>query len=183
MLHVSVSCAVLSVPCSLVVTCLERADLLADMCVFLCFVAFPNVSWSTSEIRARLAPQNWFKSSSKKNTDRFKLVLLVWIICVIYVLCLSCFHVCSLLPCGHLLGKCWPLGPCLWCLIVFLSLSHMVYWVRCGTWLYRFLNFAAFLTFILIEGKTFTAHFNDRSTANSQPFPSRIFVLSSTHYE
>ena len=25
--------------------------------------------------------------------------------CVIYVLCLSCFRVCSLLPCGHLLGK------------------------------------------------------------------------------
>ena len=25
--------------------------------------------------------------------------------CVIYVLCLPCFRVCSLLPCGHLLGK------------------------------------------------------------------------------
>ena len=24
-----------------------------------------------------------------------------FIICVIYVLCLSCFRVCSLLPCGH----------------------------------------------------------------------------------
>ena len=31
--------------------------------------------------------------------------LLLWIICVIYVLCLSRFHICSLLPCGHLLGK------------------------------------------------------------------------------
>ena len=29
----------------------------------------------------------------------------LWIICVIYVLCLPCFRVCSLLPCGHLLGK------------------------------------------------------------------------------
>ena len=28
---------------------------------------------------------------------------------VIYVLCLSCFHICSLLPCGHLPGKGWPL--------------------------------------------------------------------------
>ena len=27
-----------------------------------------------------------------------------------------------------------------------LSLSHVVYWVRCGTWLYRFLIFATFLT-------------------------------------
>ena len=38
-------------------------------------------------------------------TDRSKVVLLWWIICVISVLCLSCFRVCSLLPCGHLLGK------------------------------------------------------------------------------
>ena len=28
---------------------------------------------------------------------------------VIYVLCLSCFLVCSLHPFGHLLGKCLPL--------------------------------------------------------------------------
>ena len=68
-------------------------------------------------------------------------------ICVIYVLCLSCFRVCSLLPCGHLLGKGWPLGSRLLCLFVFLSLSHVVSWVRCGTWLYRFLIFATFLTF------------------------------------
>ena len=41
----------------------------------------------------------------KYSTDRSKAVLLLWIICVIYVLCLSCFRVCSLLPCGHLLEK------------------------------------------------------------------------------
>ena len=29
-----------------------------------------------------------------------------------------------LLPCGHLLGGGWPLGSCLWCLVVKLSLSH-----------------------------------------------------------
>ena len=50
----------------------------------------------------------------------------MWIICVIYVLCLSCFRVCLLLPCGHLLGKGWPLGSCLICLIVILSLFHVV---------------------------------------------------------
>ena len=27
-----------------------------------------------------------------------------------FVYCFSCFCVCSLLPCGHLLGKGWPLG-------------------------------------------------------------------------
>ena len=32
---------------------------------------------------------------------------------------LSCFRVCSLLPCGHLKGKGWPLGSCLWCLFWF----------------------------------------------------------------
>ena len=35
-------------------------------------------------------------------TDRSKAVLLLWIICVIYGLCVSCFRICSLLPCGHL---------------------------------------------------------------------------------
>ena len=28
------------------------------------------------------------------------------------------------MPCGHLLGKGWPLGSCLWCLTVSLFLSH-----------------------------------------------------------
>ena len=31
---------------------------------------------------------------------------------------------------------------CMWCFLVFLSLPHMVSWVRCGPWLYRFLIFA-----------------------------------------
>ena len=55
MFHVGVCCAVVSVPCSLVVTCWERADFLVVMFVVLCFVTFPNVSWSTSELSARLA--------------------------------------------------------------------------------------------------------------------------------
>ena len=38
-------------------------------------------------------------------TDCSKAVLLLWIIFVVYVSCLSCFRVCSLQPCGHLLGK------------------------------------------------------------------------------
>ena len=35
------------------------------------------------------------------------------------VLCFTCVYVCSLLPCGHLLGKGWPLGYCWWCLLYF----------------------------------------------------------------
>ena len=47
------------------------------------------------------------------------MVLLLWIICVFCAWCFSCFRVCSLLPCGHLLGKGWPLGSCWWCLLYF----------------------------------------------------------------
>ena len=95
--------------------------------------------WTKGEVGA--VKQNIF-------TDRSKEVLPLWIICVIYVLCLSCLRVCSLLPCGHLQGKGWPLGSCLWCLIVLLLLSHVVSWVRCGSWLYWFLIIAPFLTLI-----------------------------------
>ena len=58
-------------------------------------------------------------------TDRSKAVLL-WIIYVSSVLfCYAFMQVSLLMPCGHLLGKGWPLGFRLWCLIVTLSLSHL----------------------------------------------------------
>ena len=74
-----------------------------------------------------------------------------------FMLFLSCFcyafmHVCLLMPCGHLLGKGWPLGSHLWWLITMSnSLSHWYpwSWVRCGAWLYWFLIFALFLTCFL----------------------------------
>ena len=37
-------------------------------------------------------------------TDCSEAVLLLWVVCVVCGLCLSCFRVCSLLPCGRLLG-------------------------------------------------------------------------------
>ena len=43
--------------------------------------------------------------------------------CLVFVM-LSCMSVYWWLPCGHLLGKGWPLGSHLWCLIVKLSLFH-----------------------------------------------------------
>ena len=52
-------------------------------------------------------------------TDRSKAVLLLWIIFVIYISCLSCFLVCSLQPCGHLLGTGWPLGSLVYDVFVF----------------------------------------------------------------
>ena len=52
-------------------------------------------------------------------------MLLLWIIYVISVLfCYAFMHICLLMHCGHLLGKSWPFGSRLWCLIVKLSLSH-----------------------------------------------------------
>ena len=38
--------------------------------------------------------------------------------------CHAFVHVCLYVPCGHLLGKGWPLASRLWCLTVSLSLSH-----------------------------------------------------------
>ena len=38
---------------------------------------------------------------------------------------------------------------CMWCVLVLLLLSHTVSWVRCATWLYRFLILAFFLTLIV----------------------------------
>ena len=74
-------------------------------CFFLCFVPFPNVSWSESGLRARSAPLNWFKPSSKIFYRPFQGgTYFVHHLCFC-VLRFSCFRVCSLLPCCHLLGK------------------------------------------------------------------------------
>ena len=68
------------------------------------------------------------------------------------VLCFLCFRVHSLLPSRW--SPAWK-GLTSWFLlvmfIVFLLLSHVVSWVRCGTWLYRFLIFAVFLTSIIVH--------------------------------
>ena len=75
-------------------------------CVW-CFVTFPNVSWSTSESRVRLAPLNWFKPSSKIFYWPFQGgTSFVDLLCFCSVLCLLCFvRVCLYVHCGHLLGK------------------------------------------------------------------------------
>ena len=64
------------------------------------------------------------------NCVRFLFKFVTWKIgpCHIYFflscLCYAFVHVCLLMPCGPLLGKGWPLGSRLWCLIVKLSLSN-----------------------------------------------------------
>ena len=38
--------------------------------------------------------------------------------------CYAFVGVCLFVPCGHLLGKGWPIGSRLWCITVSFSLSH-----------------------------------------------------------
>ena len=77
------------------------------------------VFWSTSELRVRLAPLNWFKPSSKIFYWPFQGgTSFVDLLCFCSVLSLLCFVcVCLYVLCGHLLGKGWPLGSRLWCLL------------------------------------------------------------------
>ena len=81
----------------------------------------PNiyVSWSTSELRVRLAPLNRFKPSSKIFYWPFQGgTSFVDLLCFCSVLCLLYFvRVCLYVLCGHLQGKGWPLGSRLWCLL------------------------------------------------------------------
>ena len=65
-------------------------------------------------------------------------VLLLWIICVFCVLCFSGFCVRSLERADLL-----ALVGDVYCIFV---ISHVVSWVRCSTWLNRFLIFVVFLT-------------------------------------
>ena len=107
----------------------------------------PNiyVSWSTSELRVRLAPFNRFKPSSKLFYWPFQGgTSLVDLLCF-SVLCLLCLcvrpFICALWsPAGKGLTSWLSFGLCF--------TFPLVSWVRCGTWLYRFLVFAPFLTLL-----------------------------------
>ena len=77
-----------------------------------------------------------------------KIWLLLWIIYVISVFFLLCFHV------GLFIDTLWsPVGKRLTSWLSFVKSNcevvtfPLIFWVRCGAWLYRFLIFALFLTF------------------------------------
>ena len=153
--YVCVCYAVLSVPCSLVITCWERSGLwlfyvlcfLVILCTTFVFVYYE--SWSTSElIRVSLVPLNIFKHSSNLFTGRSKAVLLLWILFVNYVSFFCPCYVFLYVSCSFVI-TCWErvdLLALLYVMYVLLSISNIVFRIRCGTWLYRFLIYAFFFT-------------------------------------
>ena len=80
---------------------------------------------------------------------------------------------CLLQPCGHLLGKGWPLNSLVCDVSLCFSLSHMVPRVRCGTWLYRFLIVAFFFTLKKMWNLCicFRFHCDNHDDTNSFPGP------------
>ena len=66
----------------------------------------PGKNINNTQKKYRLGTVRFKPSSKIFFTDRFKAVLLLWIIYVIFVLfCYAFMHVCLLMPCGRLLGK------------------------------------------------------------------------------
>ena len=78
--------------------------------------------WTKGEVSAS---SNRLKPSSKIIYWLLKGGTFLWIFYVFQsCVCYGFVRVCLYVPCGHLLGKAWPLGSRLWCLTVSLSLSH-----------------------------------------------------------
>ena len=105
--------------------------------------------WIKGELRVRLALLNRFKPSSKIFYWPFQGgTSFVDLLCFCSVLCLLCL--CALL----FICALWsPAGRGLISWISFVvsycefATFPLISWVRCGTWLYRFLIFAPLLTF------------------------------------
>ena len=113
------------------------------------------MSWSTSELRVRLALLTRFKPSSKifywPFQDGTSFVDLLWFCSVLCLLCLCArLFLCALWsPAGK--------GLTSWLSFVVSNCEFVTFplvsWVRCGTWLYRFLIFAPLLTFTSFDVK------------------------------
>ena len=122
----------------------------------LCFVTFPNVSWSRSELRRGWRCETGLSPPVKYFTDPSKEVLLLWIFYGFFsVLCLLCLcvrlFICALWsPAGKGLTS-WLSFVVYNCECVTFPLVSRV---RCGTWLYRFLIFAPLHTLIYGSSKS-----------------------------
>ena len=110
------------------------------------------VTWSASGLGVRLAPLGRFGPSGEIFYWPFQGgTSFVDLLCFCSVLCLLCFvRVCLCVLCGRLLGGggggAGLLANVCGVFCEFVTFP-LVSWVRCGTWLYRFLIFATFLLF------------------------------------
>ena len=62
------------------------------------------------------------QEEANKGSKRVFLVDPLCFFCLVFAMPFQ--RVCLYVPCGHLLGKGWPLGSHLWCPTVSMSLSH-----------------------------------------------------------
>ena len=95
-------CTFFNIPSSLAMILMGKRELVAllslsSWCLVIVVWLFLAVPWVSLQFVIVVFPDHTH-------------LLFLWIICVIYVLRLSCFRVYSLLLCGHLLGKGWPFG-------------------------------------------------------------------------
>ena len=144
MLYVGLRCVFMYVPCSLAVTCWERADLLAVM--FAVFCHFPKCVLFHIRIKGEVGALKLVSASSKifyrpfQGGTSFVDHLCFSDLCLL-CLCASLL-ICALWsPAGKGLIS-WPSFVLSNCEFVTFPL---VSWVRCGTRLYRILIFALLL--------------------------------------
>ena len=105
-------------------TLLSKVAFLNDQRIFLAVTCL--------RLQFRSVGSSWKWISEGLNCVRFLYKFVTWKIGPLkhlHYIFLSCFCyafvcVCLLMPCGPLLGKGWPLGSRLWCLVVKLSLSN-----------------------------------------------------------
>ena len=135
------------------------------------------MSWFTSELRVRLAPLNRFKPSSKIFYWPFQGgTSFVDLLCFCSVLCLLCFvRVCLYVLRGHLLGKGWPLGSRLWCL---LWVCHFPIGILGQVW-YLIVSIPDLcnLTYFKYPGKYFYWPFQDTSLVDHLWYLCLVFVM------
>ena len=108
--------------------CLDLYVLWEGAMVGWCLSCRPGicVSWSASGLEVGLAPWGRFGPSSRVFCWPFLGgASFMYLLCIL-LSCVFCafVRVCLFVPCGHLLGKGWPLGSRLWGITVSLSLSH-----------------------------------------------------------
>ena len=104
-------------------------------------------SYSKTCVATLKKTENWLSKCFKPSAKTFLLTVLKrYFFCGSFVLFMSCVcHAFASVHCCLVVTwreKGWPLGFCLWCLLWF-----CYSWESYGTWLYRFLILAVFLTF------------------------------------